>query len=266
MYSPPLLEDPGSSEYKIAFVAKEISASDQTVNNASMAATKASAEKTGADLSKYAAANGLKLIQNPTPLKENDYAVGNMQEARNLVRWAFDAKKGAVSEPLPIGDEFIVATVDKVLEEGLQDPQTARASVEATIRNEKKAEMIKAKLTATPTLESAAAAYKKQVQQAGADSTLTFNAQIINGIGMEPKLLGAAFNPSYKAKPSPPIAGNNGVYVIKVNSLNAKPAETPEMLAQQASSRLSSIRSQSGNWYEGLKNQATIKDNRSSIF
>ncbi|HSN62430.1 MAG TPA: peptidylprolyl isomerase, partial [Ferruginibacter sp.] len=99
--------------YKIAFVAKEINSSDLTINNSSLQATKASAVKNAAELSKYVATNGLKMVQNPTPVKENDFSVGGLQEARPLVRWAYEAKKGAVSEPFSIGDEFVVAVVDK---------------------------------------------------------------------------------------------------------------------------------------------------------
>jgi hypothetical protein len=43
-----------------------------------------------------------------------------------LVKWAFDAKEGDVSEAFNIGDQFIVATVDKVQSEGTQDAKTAR--------------------------------------------------------------------------------------------------------------------------------------------
>ncbi len=251
--------------YKIAFLAKEITASDVTVNQSSLAATKASAVKNSAELSKYAATNGLRLIQNPEPIKENDYSIGALQEARQLVRWAFEAKKGEVSEPFGIGDQFVVASVDRVLEEGVQDAETARPEVEPIIRNQKKATIIKDKLTANATLESAAAAYGKQVLQAGADSALTFNAQFVTGIGEEPKLIGASFNKAYQAKPSPAIAGKMGVYVVKVNNINAKPAN-PELLAQQKSSRMSALRSQTNNWYEALRKQATIKDGRSKLF
>ena len=252
--------------YKIAFVAKEITSSDLTVNSASLLATKASAVKSSTELSKYIQANGLKMIQNPLPLKENDYSVGNLQEARQLVRWAFEAKKGEVSEPFSIADEFVVAVLERVLEEGVQDAETARSGAEAIIRNEKKAEIIKTKLGVTPTLETAAAAYNKQILQAGADSSITLNAQIINGLGVEPKLLGASFNKDNQAKPTAPISGNSGVYVLKVNSVKSKPADAPEMAAQQATTRLSAIRSQTNNWYEGLRKQATIKDSRSKLF
>lgn len=255
-----------SPAYKIAFVAKEINSSDLTINNSSLQATKASAVKNAAELSKYVAANGLKMVQNPTPVKENDFSLGGLQEARQLVRWAFDAKKGDVSEPFSIGDEFVVAVVDKVLEEGVQDAETARSGAEAIIRNEKKAAIIKTKLGAAPTLEAAAAAYNKQIQQAGADSSITFSSQIINGVGIEPKMLGAAFNKAFQAKPTPPFAGTSAVYVMKVNSIKTKPADAPEMAAMQDNNRLGAIRSQTNNWFEGLRKQATIKDNRSKMF
>lgn len=252
--------------YKIAFVAKEITSSDLTVNSASLQATKASNVKNAAEFAKYTATNGLQLTQNPTALKENDFSVGSLQDARSLVRWAFDAKKGEVSEPFSIGDEFVVAVVDKVLQEGVQDAETARTGAEAIIRNEKKAAMIKTKLGASPTLEAAAAAYGKQVAQAGADSSITFSTAIINGVGDEPKMLGAAFNKAYQAKPTVPFAGKNAVYVLKVNSIKTKPADAPEMLAQQRSNRISALRSQTNNWFEGLRKQADIKDKRSKIF
>lgn len=252
--------------YKIAYVAKEITPSDVTITNASLEATQAAGQKDAAELAKYAASKGLSIVQNPAIIKENDFSVGSLQDARQLVRWAFEAKKGEVSEPFNIGDDFIVAAVDRVYKEGVQDAETARSGAEAMVRNEKKAALIKEKLTATPTLETAAKAYNKEVLQAGADSSITFNAQVINGIGIEPKLLGAIFNKTFQSKPTPPIAGNSGVYVVKTNALKAKADEAPEMIAQQKQAKLGAIRSQINNWYEGLRKQATIKDNRSESF
>jgi peptidyl-prolyl cis-trans isomerase D len=252
--------------YKIAFVAKDITPSDATINNASLQATKASAVKDAAAFKDYANKNGLPIVQSPMVIKENDFSVGALEDARQLVRWAFDAKKGAISEPFSIGDQFVVATVDKILEEGVQDAATARSGAEVIIRKEKKAAIIRNKLGAAPTLESAAAAYGKQVLQAGADSSITFNSQLVPGLGLESKVIGASFNKAYQAKPSPAFAGTNSVFVIKVNSVGTKQADAPEVAAQQATSRLSALRSQTNNWYEGLKKMSDIKDNRSKVF
>ena len=79
-------------------------------------------------------------------------------------------------------------------------------------------------------------------------------------------MIGASFNKNYQAKNSPLIQGNSGVYIIKVNSILNKPAVAPEVLAQQSSEKLNSIRSQSNGWYEGLKKQADVVDSRSKHF
>ena len=255
-----------NAAYKIAFVAKEINASEATINNANLQATKASAVANVAELGKYVAANGLSLVQNPVLIKENDYSVGALQEARSLVKWAFESKKGAISEPFSIGNEFIVAVVDKIAKEGVQDAAMARSGAEPIILKEKKAAIIKKKLGAAPSLDAAASAYNKQVMQAGADSTLTFSTQIVNGIGVEPKLVGAAFNKGNQNKPSVPFAGTSAVYIVKANTIKTMPADAPELQQQQLSSRITAIRGKANAWYEGLQKAANIKDERSEIF
>ncbi|HMK04950.1 MAG TPA: SurA N-terminal domain-containing protein [Ferruginibacter sp.] len=254
-----------SPAYKIAFMAKEIMPSETTINKASLDATKLSAEKDAKKMDAYLQKNGLRKVTNPTLIKENDANIGQMQEARQLVRWVFEAKQGDVSDPYSIGDEFVVAIVDKVQEEGTQDIATARPMVEGIIRDEKKAEEIIKKLGNT--LESAAAAYGKQVLTAGQDSSLTFNSQMINGIGGEPKLIGASFNKANLNKVSAPIAGKTGVYVLRVDAIGAKAADTPDQASQFRSQQISALRSQSAtNWFEALRKKATIKDNRSKFY
>jgi peptidyl-prolyl cis-trans isomerase D len=252
--------------YKIAYVGKEISASDVTVNKASLEATKASAEKNKEGLEKYIAKNGLSLTTVPNLIKENDYQIGALQDARGLVRWAFEAKKGDISEPFSIGDQFIVAILDKINEKGVQDATIARPGCEAIIRNNKKGEIIKKKIGNNPTLESTAAAYGKTIQTVGLDTTITFNSQIINGVGMESKLIGASFNKEYQTKASPLFEGTTGVFILKVNYIQNKTPETPEATSQRITSKISSIRSQTNGWYEGLRKQADIVDERSKHF
>ena len=137
---------------------------------------------------------------------------------------------------------------------------------ELTVRNLKKADEITRKLGETPTLESAAAAYKVPVSSAGADSTITFTSQIINGVGQEPKLIGAAFNKANQTKVSEPIMGANGVYVLKVNSLGNKAANAPVVAAMQASEKTKTMVQTTYSFFESLKKMADIKDNRSKIY
>ena len=253
--------------YKIAYVAKEILPSDETINGASTQATKLSGEARNAKaLEAYVSKNGLKKIDIPTLIKENDNQLGALLDARQLIKWAFEAKQGDVSEAFNIQDQFIVAVVDKIQPEGLPDAKTARPMVELTVRNLKKAENITKKLSTSGTLEAAAASYNVPVGSAGADSTLIFGAQIINGVGQEPKIIGAAFNKAYQTKMSEPIVGTNGVYLIKVNSVGHKTTDIPEVLAATAKEKTTSMVQTTYSFFESLKKLADIKDNRSKIF
>jgi peptidyl-prolyl cis-trans isomerase D len=254
--------------YKIAYMAKEIAPSDQTINAANTAAIKLSGmAKDEKSFNDYVAKNGLKKITVPVEIKENDYQLGTLQDARSVVKWAFEAKEGQVSEPFAIKDDYVVAIVDKKVKKGLPDVNTARPMVEGIIMNIKKADEIKNKLNNPSTLEAAAAPYHLQVLSSGADSTLTFEAQIINGIGNEPRVAGAAFNKEYQTKVSPAFAGNTGVFVIKVNSVSSKAPVSPEVEKIQMNEELQkNIQAALGQSFQALKKIADIKDNRSRFF
>ncbi|MBL0356582.1 MAG: SurA N-terminal domain-containing protein [Chitinophagaceae bacterium] len=245
--------------YKIAYVAKNIAASQETMNMANAKASKLSGEARSLKaFDDYVTKNKLQKNDGTTLLKENDYRLGNLDDARQLIKWAFEAKEGDVSEPFNIGDQFVVAAVNKVVPQGLPDAKTIRPQVEFMVRNEKKAAIIKTKLAPAQTLEAAAAAYNVPVGTAGADSSLTFSSGVINGVGNEPKLIGAAFNKAYQTKLSEPIAGNNGVYVLKVNGTGVKNMDVT------TTDKVKTMAQQLGyGWYEGLKKLADIKDERS---
>lgn len=253
--------------YKVAYMAKQILASDETVNLASMQATKLSGENRDIkSLDAYVTKNGIQKVDVPNLVTKNEYRLGGLQDARQLIKWAFEAKQGEVSEPFSIEDQFVVAAIRKIQPEGLPDAQTARPIVEQTIKNIKKAEKITEKLAKTNSLESAAAVFGKSVGLAGADSTLTFSAQIINGIGNEPKLIGAAFNKSLQNKISEPINGTGGVFIVKVNNIGSLPSETAENLSLQTAQQTKLMLQQLSGWFESLKKTAEINDNRNKQF
>ncbi|HMO62362.1 MAG TPA: SurA N-terminal domain-containing protein [Ferruginibacter sp.] len=256
-----------SPAYKIAYLAKEIIAGDETVNTASAKATKLAGEvKNYKALDAYVAKNGYQKIDIPTLVKENDFQVGSLQDARQLIKWAFDAKEGEISEPFNIGESFVVAAVNKVQDEGLPEAKTIRPQVEYLVRTQKKAAQIKAKIKSASTLEAVATAYGQQVSTAGADSTLTFSSQIITGVGQEPKVIGAAFNKQNQAKISQPISGNSGVFVIKVNNTGNLQPDSAEEIAKKETDRARALAQQlNAGWFEALKKLSVIKDDRSKI-
>ncbi|MEO6187807.1 MAG: peptidylprolyl isomerase [Ginsengibacter sp.] len=254
--------------YKVAYMGKEIAPSDETINAANAAATKLAGQaRNKQDFDKYISENGLNKITFPAVVKENDFQLGGLQDARQIIKWAFDAKEGDVSEPFSLKEQFVVAMVEQKVNEGVPDVKTARPMVEQTVLNIKKADEIKKKLNNPATLEAAASAYNLQVQNTGIDSTVTFDAQIINGIGSEPKVAGAAFNKDYQSKVSPVIPGNTGVFVIKVNSVSKKTTSSPEMESMVLQNEENQMKQNAaGESFNALKKKAEIKDYRSKFF
>jgi len=253
--------------YKVAYMSKQILATDETVNNASMKATKLSGENRDIkSLAAYVTKNGIQKIDVPTMITQNEYRLGLLQDARQLIRWAFEAKAGDVSEPFSIEDQFVVAAVTKVQAEGLPDASTARPLVETFVRKEKKAALIKEKLSKANSLETATSIYNQPIRTAGEDSTLTLGSQIINGIGDEPKVIGAAFNKNLQTKISEPISGNGGVFLVKVNNIGGLQIETAENTAIQTTEQTRGILQKLSAWFESLKKTAEIKDYRNKQF
>jgi peptidyl-prolyl cis-trans isomerase D len=138
---------------------------------------------------------------------------------RQLVRWMYDAELGTVSEPFTVGDKYVVALLTEINKAGTMSAAKARQRVEPILRNRKKAEIISKKLGSPATLDAAAATSNQPVMHV---DTVHFSTGTIPNAGREPKIVGASFDKAMTGKPaSPPIAGNSGVFVIRVEKVGA---------------------------------------------
>ncbi|MBC7720933.1 MAG: peptidylprolyl isomerase [Pedobacter sp.] len=250
--------------YKVAYLAKPIISSNETVTTASTAAAQFAATSKN---KKSFDENALKLNKLPMPsgdIKPVDFAVqsvGTGGDSRKLVRWVYDNSTGDISEPFEMGDKYIVAVITSVSKPGLPSVGTLRPLVENLVRNEKKAkQIIDTKFKGT-TLEAIATSAATTVQKA--DSVL-FSNPFIPGVGMEPKVAGAAFNKDLKGKVSEAIAGSGGVYAVRVESIGAKAGASDVNSIKQTlmqSQKMAAYRSG-----DALKKSASIKDNRSKFY
>lgn len=217
-------------------------------------------------------------VQTSTPLKANDFSLGALgtgDDAREIVRWAFDkkTKEGSVGKEVfsfrdasggYFDSKYVVTAMKAIAPEGPATIATLKATprAELEIKNRKKAEVIKGKLQNAGDLSAAALQWGVQVDTAKGSSMLqTF---LPNG-GSEPRVVGLAFSLA-KGASSKPVSGANGVYLVK--PLTDKPeAPLPPDLTmfrrQVTSSANAGVRM---NLMNSLKKQAELKDNRSRFF
>jgi peptidyl-prolyl cis-trans isomerase D len=254
--------------YKIAYLAKEITPSDETDNSASSQANLFSGESRdlkafNANYDKNLKSKGLnKLVA--ADIKPGDYSITGLGASRDLVQAIFKADKGDVIEPARVGESYVVATVTEIYEQGIQTPAQARAIVEPILRNEKKAAQITQKLGKITTLDAAATAVSQPVQTA--DSLRFSGANAV--FGFEGKVIGAVFNPANKGKLVPEaIKGQAGVYVLRVENINATPIDNANIELQrqmmQMQTRQAAMQRSPA---EALKEAADIKDNRTDFY
>ena len=194
--------------------------------------------------------NGIKVLD------ENIPGVGNQ---RPIVRWAFeeDAEVGDIKR-FNIPNGYVIAQLVAKHEEGLMSVEDATARVLPIIRKEKKAKLIKDRISAT-TLDALATEEKTSVRTA---SGINMKNPTISGAGREPLVVGAAFGLN-EGETSGLIEGANGVYMVEVTKKT--PAVELENY-QAAANRVEQQKASTVNTklYNALKEAAEIEDNRAA--
>ncbi|MSP85612.1 MAG: peptidylprolyl isomerase [Flavobacteriaceae bacterium] len=244
---------------RLATIAQKIEPSEATSDKIYNKSVKFEIDATEGNFEKVAKTAAITV--NPAiKVKVMDESFGSIGNQRQIVRWAFEKETnvGDVKrfEVPNVGN--VITKVKAVYEAGLMPVADARPMVEPILKNKKKAEKIKAKMTGT-TLEAIAKANAAKVQPA-VDVTME-NASLL-GVGQEQKVVGTAFGLKGD-KISAPIVGNLGVYVVKTKTVFTAPAL--KNYADYVSKLKSQNASASGRIIPALKVDAKIEDNRSQF-
>ncbi|WP_338646412.1 peptidylprolyl isomerase [Flavobacterium sp. KS-LB2] len=241
---------------RLATVAQKIEASEATSDKMFTQATKLEMDAADKDFNKVAKDMGLK-VSPAVSVKGMDENFGTLGNQRTIVRWAFEdgVKVGAVKRFEVANVGHVIAKLKSIDNSGLVAVSVVRPYVEPILKNKKKAELIKAKMSGS-SLEAIAKAVGGTVQQA---TGLTMENTMLPNVGPEPKVVGNAFALAAN-KLSAPIEGNTGVYVVKNMStvkapvLKSHAAYVTKLKAQSASDANRVI--------PALKANAKIEDNR----
>lgn len=245
---------------RLATVAQKVQPSETTNDKIYEKATKFEMEAATNDFS--ATAKKLNLTINPSVhVKAIDESFGSVNNQRQIVKWAFDSSTsiGDVKRFEVVNVGHIIAKLKSTSPKGLMTVEEARPQVELILKNKKKAEKIKAKMTGSSL--AAIAASNKVTSQSAMDLTLENPA--LPTAGYEPKVVGTAFS-SKAGKVSSPIEGNAGVYVIVTKSVAKAPA------LKDHKDYINKVKQQvinySGRVMPALKNDADIIDNRADFY
>ena len=199
-------------------------------------------------------------------MRENDKDVPGLENSRLLIRAAYKAKTGSIiasTEGTPIfelGNQFVIAFLTGEQEKGVASLNTVKARVEIEVRKEKKAQQLIEKMSGKSDLNQLVSGVGATLSDA---NDISFETYSIPGVGFEPAVAGAA-TALESNQVSKPVAGTNGVYVVKVNSVTTG---TDQDLAANKLKLAASI-SYRANMYafEALRENAKIVDKRAKFY
>lgn len=211
-------EMPKSTYTKVATLELELVASDATRNEAFRNADTFAAEAGNrGEFTEKAEAAGYRIIQ-ANNLEAGSRNLNNIQNAREVVRWAFsEASEEEVSPVFELDNSYLVATLVNRKEEGDATLADVREQVELLVRNEKKAAIIIEKLKGKTTLAEMQAVYPNEAS-VNEIPDLKLSAAVIPGIGFAPRAIGSVFGLT-NGQITMPIQEDIGVMVAKLNTL-----------------------------------------------
>jgi peptidyl-prolyl cis-trans isomerase D len=190
--------------------------------------------------------------------------IAGLENSRELIRWAFNAKPDAMTDVKQYGNKFVIAHLLHVKEKGIAPIDQVLTQIEPSVKKEKKLDILfdrlKSEMTGTKTIEELASKAKETVLTA---SDINLNSYAVPNAGFEPKLVATAVA-SAPEKLIGPIRGNNGVYALVVTSVGEKEGVDAQMLKM----RLASMYDNRVN-YEALKiltKLADVKDKRINFY
>lgn len=185
--------------------------------------------------------------------------VGQLKGSRTIVRWAFDAKEGDVSDVFECGDQFIVAALTEVNDGDYRPLDAVRAELTFEATNNAKAEYIKKQLKGAESLEAAAQIMNQPVQSI---ERVTLADSRFGNAGMEPAVIGKTIALGENAL-SEPIQGNMAVFVVKTGAANNAADElNKEVEKAQLESRYAYLPYQA---IQLVEDKAEVTDNRANF-
>lgn len=241
----------------LATVALKVQPSEQTEDANYNKALKVETDAMTNGLEKAAKKAGL-TIAPAVSVKAYDENVASLGLQRQIVTWSFnddtninDVKRFDIAN---LG--FAIVKLKSKNDNGLLPLEQAKQSVEPLIKNEKKATLLKKKMSGS-TLEAVSKATGSSISPAVGTSMAS---PVIPNLGYEPKVVGAAFGLG-SGKTSKLIEGNSGLFMVRTKTVTKAPAVKDfktqiDQLNQQTKG------SASYRVVQGLKDKSDIEDNR----
>ncbi len=245
---------------KLAIIEREVTPSSKTYAAIYNEANRFVVENQNEEAFRAAAGEAKMEIETAGNLQQMSNKVADLKSSRGIVRWAFKAKEGQVSDVFECGDKYIVATLTACHDGEYRDFEDVEASLRYEALNRKKAEYIKREIAGASTLAEVAEKMGTEVRHI---DELSEDAFRFGSEGMEPAAIGTAFATA-AGELSHPVSGNQGVIVLVPADVQRSDAEI-DYASEIASLNARTSYSLPYQLINNLEQNAEIVDNRATF-
>ena len=248
---------------RVAVLEKKAVAGKETVNSYYSKANTLATMSAGKYDSFRSAVDSLGVYAHPVnKMLEGTDRLGSVENAKEVTRWAFDAKKGQVSNIITVNNNyFIVAALKGIHKEGFTPVNEVSAQISNILYQEKlaqkKADEVAQKIAGLEDMQAVAEALGTTVSTKDGVAFSSMTAR-----ELDPKFIGAA-SVAEDGKISGPVAGNIGVYVYKVTGRDTGAFFTEDD-AKTRDAQMSQYAAQMV--VPTMMDDADVKDNRARFF
>ena len=206
--------------YVVTTIFKQLVPSDNTRNNIYRSAEmfKINASQSSNNFKEIASEKGYTL-QTVSELDKNSTVIDNLQEARNVVIWAYDDSRDTddISEVIELNNGYVVSHLDDIKDEGTKKLDDVENSVKKKLLDDKKFEYVNDLLKEYSSLDDLKSIYDKgEIYNM---SSIGFNTNSIQNVGFSPEAIGVAFSLE-EGEMTRPIKIDDGIIVLSLNSIS----------------------------------------------
>jgi peptidyl-prolyl cis-trans isomerase D len=250
------------TSYQVAEAFKPIRPSDETNQQIFGEASRFAGENNTSELFDRAVAEKKLVKRAAEKVREGEYQVPGLDGAKDLVKWAFTAKKGEVSV-FSMNDKHVVAKLAGVREKGILPFEEVKEQLNAKVLEKKKAEFLLKEFEqkgGSNLDEIARKLGTEAIDRAG----YRFDDTNFPRAGMDFIIAGTAAGLKNNSV-SRPTASHNGVFRVEIKNL--KEADTDKGLVAAVRQELRSGVSSRSDYelFTALKDAADIEFHRSRI-
>lgn len=249
-----------SKHVKVARLEYPVVASAATTRNIHNTASSFAVNANGSVEKFNAAAAEAAVTPRVADVMNGERTVRGLDRSYEIVRWAYNAKVGDVSEIFKVDGDYVVAVLTEIDDEHYKPLSEVEYQVKTAILRDKKYAQIVGEMSGA-TLDEVAASCGEEVTDFDG---VTFGSFYINGVGVEPRLVGAIASTTEKDVLSAPIKGNMAAYVYVVTDIAAGESQSAEAEKVRLQAMAEAMSQQTA--FVAVQRMADIVDLRSKYF